>query len=68
MKLESDTMYLSRKEHRWLPLFGKTGKIRMGWSYLTNQKIYTTVDKTPATGELDKLYILVGEFRVSGQR
>lgn len=51
--LKSNSMNLSDKELSWLPWFGKTGKIAMGWScflnknmYRTNEQIFSSVAKT----------------------
>lgn len=51
--LKSNSMNLSGKELSWLPWFGETGKIAMGWScflnknmYRTNEQIFSSVAKT----------------------
>ncbi|MGL4205694.1 MAG: methyl-accepting chemotaxis protein [Aeromonadaceae bacterium] len=36
MQLQSEQMALSSEEKRWLPWFGKQGKIRMRWAYRRN--------------------------------
>ena len=36
MQLQSEKMALSAEERRWLPWFGKLGKVRMGWAYRRN--------------------------------
>ncbi len=36
--LTSHSMQLSEQERHWLPWFGSTGKIKLGWSYFINQK------------------------------
>ncbi len=45
MNLLSRNMNLSPSERRWLPLFGKTGKIRMGISCFLNKESYADVEK-----------------------
>lgn len=53
MTLRSDSMNLSAAERGWLPWFGATGKLRMGWScflnrqeYATNEEIFESIAKT----------------------
>lgn len=46
MSLKSRSMSLSRAEHRWLPWFGKNGKLALGWSCFLNRHLYATVEKT----------------------
>lgn len=46
MELESRRMNLSRSERTWLPWFGKTGKIAMGWACFFNRNHYKQVEKT----------------------
>ena len=53
MTLRSDSMNLSSDERGWLPWFGATGKLRMGWScflnrqqYATNEEIFESIAKT----------------------
>ncbi|MHC6226312.1 methyl-accepting chemotaxis protein [Pseudomonas sp. X10] len=46
MSLSSHAMQLSSSEKRWLPWFGKTGKIAMGWSCRLNQSIYPVIEQT----------------------
>lgn len=43
--LQSHQMNLSASEKRWLPVFGKNGKIRLGWSCYLNRKIYPIVEQ-----------------------
>ncbi len=38
-------MHLSHAEKKWLPWFGKNGKLVLGWSCLINRKHYPTVEK-----------------------
>jgi methyl-accepting chemotaxis protein len=38
-------MNLSRSEKNWLPWFGSTGKLAMGWSCLLNRSTYPVVEK-----------------------
>lgn len=45
-KLKSQSMNLSRSEKRWLPWFGSTGKLAMGWSCYLNRHNYAAVEKT----------------------
>lgn len=42
MTLKSDTMNLTDKERRWLPVWGSTGKLAMGWSCFLNRSMYST--------------------------
>ncbi len=46
MKLKSEQMNLSAAERSWLPWFGATGKLAMGWSCYLNKKMYPVVEKT----------------------
>jgi len=46
MHLKSHTMNLSSAERRWLPWFGGTGKLTMGWSCFLNRKRYPVVEQT----------------------
>lgn len=46
MSLSSNFMLLSSSEKRWLPWFGKTGKIMMGWSCWLNQPAYPVIEQT----------------------
>ena len=46
MSLASNAMQLSSGEKRWLPWFGKTGKIAMSWSCWLNKPAYTVVEQT----------------------
>ncbi len=46
MTLLSNFMPLSSSEKRWLPWFGKTGKITMGWSCWLNQSAYPVIEQT----------------------
>jgi len=39
-------MNRSGAERHWLPWFGKTGKIAMGWSCFLNSAMYPTIEKT----------------------
>ncbi|MEW6765998.1 MAG: methyl-accepting chemotaxis protein [Pseudomonadota bacterium] len=39
-------MNLSPTEKRWLPLWGKTGKLAMGWSCHLNRDFYPVVEQT----------------------
>ncbi len=40
MQLKSHSMNLSPAERRWLPWFGGTGKLTMGWPCFLNRKRY----------------------------
>ncbi len=44
MNLLSRNMNLSPSERRWLPIFGKSGKIRMGLSCFLNRESYSGVE------------------------
>nr|WP_150815834.1 methyl-accepting chemotaxis protein [Pseudomonas fluorescens] len=46
MSLSSHSMPLSPSEKRWLPWFGKTGKITMGWSCRLNRSAYPVIEQT----------------------
>ena len=46
MSLKSLSMNLSATERRWLPWFGQTGKLAMGWSCYLNQDTYAEVEHT----------------------
>jgi Methyl-accepting chemotaxis protein len=46
MSLKSRSMNLSGKERGWLPWFGNTGKLAMGWSCFLNRGHYEAVEKT----------------------
>jgi methyl-accepting chemotaxis protein len=39
-------MQLSANEKRWLPWFGKTGKLTMGWSCWLNRSAYPVIEQT----------------------
>lgn len=42
MTLTSDAMNLTSDERGWLPWWGATGKLRMGWSCFLNRRMYRT--------------------------
>jgi methyl-accepting chemotaxis protein len=42
MSLKSDAMNLTSQERRWLPFWGATGKLAMGWSCFLNRSMYAT--------------------------
>ncbi|WP_204123482.1 methyl-accepting chemotaxis protein [Pseudomonas sp. 008] len=46
MSLSSNSMRLSTDEKNWLPWFGKTGKIAMGWSCRLNRPAYPVIEQT----------------------
>jgi methyl-accepting chemotaxis protein len=46
MSLRSDSMPLSAAEKSWLPWFGKTGKLAMGWACYVNRSIYPVIEQT----------------------
>ena len=46
MSLASNAMQLSSGEKRWLPWFGKTGKIALSWSCWLNKPAYAVVEQT----------------------
>src|SRR5690606_38139145 len=43
---KSFSMSLRGAERRWLPWFGRNGKLALGWSCLLNRHTYATVEKT----------------------
>jgi methyl-accepting chemotaxis protein len=43
--LQSSNMQLSPSERSWLPLFGSTGKLAMGWSCWLNRKRYPVIEQ-----------------------
>ncbi len=44
MTLRSDQMNLSAAERRWLPWFGPSGKLAMGWACRVNQNRYAQLE------------------------
>jgi len=46
MSLSSNCMPLSSAEKHWLPWFGKTGKLAMGWSCRLNRSAYPVMEQT----------------------
>jgi len=46
MSLRSDSMHLSPAEKRWLPWFGKTGKLAMSRSCRLNHSMYPVIERT----------------------
>ncbi|MBS7842859.1 methyl-accepting chemotaxis protein [Pseudomonas fluorescens] len=46
MSLSSNSMQLSSVEKRWLPWFGKTGKLAMSWSCRLNRSAYPVIEQT----------------------
>ncbi|MBZ0091017.1 MAG: methyl-accepting chemotaxis protein [Sulfuricellaceae bacterium] len=46
MKLRSKAMYLSNTERSWLPWFGKSGKLALGWSCFLNRHTYPVIEQT----------------------
>ncbi|MCU1724231.1 methyl-accepting chemotaxis protein [Pseudomonas sp. 5P_5.1_Bac1] len=46
MSLTSNSMHLSGEERRWLPWFGKTGKLAMGWACRVNRSAYPVIEQT----------------------
>ena len=44
--LKSHSMPLSRQELGWLPLFGKQGKLAMGWACWLNRQRYADIERT----------------------
>ena len=46
MSLRSDSMQLSPGEKRWLPWFGKTGKLAMARSCRLNRSMYPVIERT----------------------
>lgn len=44
--LKSGLMHLSHAERRWLPWFGKTGKLAMGWACYVNRRRYPVLEQT----------------------
>ncbi|MHB9118771.1 MAG: methyl-accepting chemotaxis protein [Burkholderiales bacterium] len=45
-KLRSKAMYLSNTERSWLPWFGKSGKLALGWSCFLNRHTYPVIEQT----------------------
>ena len=43
--LQSDLMPLSAAERSWLPWFGKTGKLAMGWACWLNKSRYPIMEQ-----------------------
>jgi len=46
MSLSSNSMQLSSAEKRWLPWFGKNGKLAMNWSCRLNRSAYPVMEQT----------------------
>ncbi|WDY60081.1 methyl-accepting chemotaxis protein [Pseudomonas sp. PSKL.D1] len=46
MSLSSSSMQLSSAERGWLPWFGKTGKLTLGWSCRLNRGTYPVIEQT----------------------
>ncbi len=46
MSLSSTAMQLSASEKSWLPWFGKTSKLSMGWSCHLNRALYPVMERT----------------------
>ncbi|MCP8348417.1 methyl-accepting chemotaxis protein [Pseudomonas sp. FBF18] len=46
MSLSNNCMQLSAAEKRWLPWFGKTGKLAMGWACRLNRSAYPVIGQT----------------------
>ncbi len=44
--LKSEQMHLSGHERRWLPWFGKTGKLAMRWACYLNRRRYPVLEET----------------------
>ncbi len=44
--LKSTSMALAARERKWLPWFGATGKLAMGWSTFLNRRTYEVVEHT----------------------
>lgn len=44
--LKSGQMQLSDRERSWLPWFGKTGKLAMGWACRINRRRYPVLEQT----------------------
>lgn len=44
--MKSHLMHLSDKEKAWLPWFGHTGKLALGWSCYLNRDTYADVERT----------------------
>src|SRR5690606_7477719 len=43
--MKSHDMHLSAAERRWLPWWGRNGKLALGWSCLINRAMYPVVEK-----------------------
>ncbi|MCW5624517.1 MAG: hypothetical protein KIT73_07375, partial [Burkholderiales bacterium] len=44
--LKSSRMHRPAGESRWLPWFGRNGKLALGWSCFVNRSLYPTVERT----------------------
>jgi methyl-accepting chemotaxis protein len=44
--LKSEQMHLTAQERRWLPWFGKTGKLAMRWACYLNRRRYSVLEET----------------------
>ena len=45
MRLTSHDMNLANREKRWLPWFGRTGKLALGWSCFVNRSSYPMIEQ-----------------------
>lgn len=63
MSLRSHQMNFTGQERRWLPWFGKTGKLAMRWSYLLNAGQVARVEKTFAGLAQTRVDLLVNWAR-----
>jgi len=58
--LRSEQMQLSAAERRWLPWFGRTGKIAMRWATSRNRHRYPAIEQTFESFAATRVRILTG--------
>ncbi len=58
--LKSREMALTKSEKRWLPWFGKTGKLAMGWACFINRSRYAILEQTFEGIAANRVNILTG--------
>jgi methyl-accepting chemotaxis protein len=58
--LKSHEMALSKREKRWLPWLGKTGKLSMGWACFINRNRYPILEQTFEGIAANRVNILKG--------
>ncbi|MBS1158498.1 MAG: methyl-accepting chemotaxis protein [Proteobacteria bacterium] len=57
--LKSQKMALSASERRWLPWFGKTGRLAMGWATARNAGRYPAIEQTFESFARTRVRILI---------